>query len=53
MKESYEIKQIILKSGSALVSLSLMVTVLNVNTTYMLFVHQSKFPDNTRKLGKF
>lgn len=46
-------KQLLIKIGTSLASLALMVTALNVNTTCMLFVHQPKLPDNAGKLRKF
>jgi cyclic lactone autoinducer peptide len=46
-------KQLLIKIGTSLASLALMVTTLNVNTACMLFVHQPKLPDNARKLRKF
>lgn len=46
-------KQTLIKLGTSLASLALMVTALNVNATCMLFVHQPKLPDNAKKLRKF
>lgn len=46
-------KTVFLKCGSALASLALMVTVLNVNSTCMLFVHQPKLPVGAKILRKF
>lgn len=46
-------KQMLIKIGTSLASLALMVTALNVNTACMLFVHQPKLPDNAGKLRKF
>ena len=43
----------LLKCGTALASLALLVTSLNVNTTCMLFVHQPKLPDRSKKLRNF
>jgi cyclic lactone autoinducer peptide len=46
-------KQLLIKIGTSLASLALMVTALNVNTTCMLFVHQPKLLDNAGKLREF
>ncbi len=46
-------KKLLIKIGTSLASVALMVTSLNVNTACMLFVHQPKLPDNARKLRKF
>jgi cyclic lactone autoinducer peptide len=46
-------KQLLIKIGTSLASLALMVTALNVNTACMLFVHQPKLPDNAKRLRKF
>lgn len=44
---------ILYKLGAFLASLALMVTMLNVNTTCMMFVHQPKLPDRAKKLRHF
>lgn len=46
-------KRMIFKMGTALASLALMVTALNVNTACMLFVHQPELPNNAKKLRRF
>ncbi|MDU6266724.1 MAG: cyclic lactone autoinducer peptide [Anaerocolumna aminovalerica] len=46
-------KQIFFKFGTALASLTLVVTSLNVNTTCMLFVHQPKTAVEAKKLRYF
>ncbi len=46
-------KQLLIKIGASLASLALIITTLNVNTACMLFVHQPKLPDNTKRLRRF
>ncbi|MDF2941248.1 MAG: hypothetical protein K0S01_106 [Herbinix sp.] len=43
----------LLKLGTCLASLALIVTALNVNTACMMFVHQPELPDAAKKLRKF
>ncbi|MBM7870407.1 cyclic lactone autoinducer peptide [Clostridium pascui] len=46
-------RSFVLKFGSTIASLALMITALNVNTTCCFFSHQSKLPKGAKKLRKF
>lgn len=47
------IKNMILKCGTTVAGLALLITSMNVNSTCMLFAHQPKLPSNAKKLRKF
>jgi cyclic lactone autoinducer peptide len=53
MKGGISLKHLLIKMGTSLAGLALMVTTLNVNTACMLFVHQPKLPDNAGRLRRF
>ncbi|MDD3172890.1 MAG: cyclic lactone autoinducer peptide [Herbinix sp.] len=46
-------KKLIYKIGGIVACLSLMVTVMNVNSSCMIFAHQPKLPKGAEKLRKF
>lgn len=46
-------KKMILKLGSSVAALALMVTVINANTTCMFVAYQPTLPETARKLRKF
>ena len=46
-------KKTLLRLGTRLAGLALMITALNVNTTCLYVMHQPKLPENAEKLSKF
>ena len=46
-------RKILLRFGTSLASLALMITALNVNTTCLFVMHQPKLPKDANKLSKF
>ncbi|MDW5300055.1 MAG: cyclic lactone autoinducer peptide [Sedimentibacter sp.] len=46
-------KKLVLKFGSAIASLALMITALNVNSTCYFLIHQPKLPKGAEKLRRF
>ncbi len=46
-------RKILLRLGTSLASLALMVTALNVNTTCLFVMHQPKLPEDANKLSKY
>ena len=46
-------RKILLRFGTSLASLALMITALNVNTTCLFVMHQPKLPEDANKLSKF
>ncbi len=46
-------KSMFIKLGGILASLALMITTLNINTACMVFSHQPKLPENSKRLRHF
>ncbi len=47
------IKNCFYMMGSTMVSMALLVTTININTTCAWFAHQPELPDTAKKLRKF
>lgn len=52
-KRGKKMKAIFLQLGKIIASLSLMLTVFNVNSTCLFLAHQDKLPKEAEKLRKF
>ncbi len=46
-------RKLILKFGSAIAGVALMITALNVNSTCYFLIHQPKLPKGAEKLRRF
>ncbi len=46
-------KKLSIKLGGMIASLAILITVLNVNTNCIAFIHQPKMPKSAKRLRKF